>query len=344
MKRSKKSSPLSKSTPPHYRPLLSPFARRFIKRVQNTVKKFGLWHRGDAFIVCVSGGPDSLCLLDVLATLQKKYDFSLRVAHVNYHLRGRSSDLDEILVKKMAVRYHLPITILSQKKNSKSASEETLRVIRYAFFETLRKKRGARHIAVAHNEDDQAETLLLRLLRGTGLSGLSAMRAKNNTIIRPLIEMSRTDILRYLKERSIPFREDASNADPRYFRNRIRHRLIPYLEKNFQPQTRKLLAETALLLGDDYASLENSTSALPVKRITKGREFSRATLLRLPEARLHHELRALLRPFLAEKNPTKNIIYELTKALKSAKSKTQTVTFKGLKFVMKGDTVTLLFT
>lgn len=341
MKRSKKSSPSSRNTPRKAPP--SSFTRQFIKRVQNTVKKFELWHRGDTFVVCVSGGPDSLCLLDVLVTLQKKYAFTLHVAHVNYHLRGHASDLDETLVKKTAARYHLPLSILSQKKTSARTSEEVLRNIRYAFFETLRKKQGAQLIAVAHNRDDQAETLLLRLLRGTGLSGLSAMRAKNNFVIRPLIEMSRADVLRYLKERSLPFREDMSNTDPRYFRNRIRHALIPYLEKDFQPQIRKLLAETALLLGDDYASLESSSVKISTMPGTEGREFSRAILLGLPETRLRHELRASLRPFLTGKNPTKNIVHELIKALKSTKSKTRTVTFKGLKFVIKGDRVSLLY-
>lgn len=334
---------LSKSTPNKTGSLLFPFTRRFIKCVQNTVKKFELWQPGDIFVVCVSGGPDSLCLLDVLATLQKKYSFTLHIAHVNYHLRGRDSNLDEALVKKSTKRYALPLTVFSQKEKLGNASEETLRTIRYAFFETLRKKIGAHHIAIAHNEDDQAETLLLRLLRGTGLSGLSAMRAKNTFIIRPLIEMSRADILRYLEERFITFREDMSNTDPRYFRNRIRHELIPYLEKNFQPQTRKLFAETALLLADDYASLKDSSLALSVKQGAQGREFSRAALLLLSEVHLRHELRAILRPFLAGKNPPKNLIQELIKSLKSAKSKTQTVTFKGLKFVMKGDKVSLLY-
>lgn len=311
--------------------------------MQNTVKKFELWKTGDSFIVGVSGGPDSLCLLDILTTLQKKYAFTLYVAHVNYHLRGKSSDLDETLVKKMAKQHHLPLTILSRKKTLHSASEETLRTIRYAFFETLRKKHGADHIIVAHNQDDQAETLLLRLLRGAGLFGLSAMRAKNNFIIRPLIETSRTDILRYLEERSLSFREDASNTDPRYFRNRIRHELIPYLEKEFQPQTRKLLAETALLLGDDYANSQNTPAILPTKQGSNYAEFSRSALLSLSEARLRHNLRALLNPLLSGKNPDKNTIHELTKSLKSTKNKTQTVTFRGLKFVMKGDTVTLLY-
>ncbi len=290
----------------------------------------------------VSGGADSLCLLDVLFLLSKKYDFTLHVAHVNYHLRGRASDLDEMLTREMAERYHLPCSVLSQGKRPKNDVEETLRDIRYAFFAKLRQKTDADNIAVAHNQDDQAETLLLRLLRGSGLSGLSAMRPKSGHIIRPLIEMSRADILHYLKDRRIAFREDASNADPRYLRNRVRHELIPFLEKNFQPQTRRLLAETATILAGDYALLEKHPAAFSAKHSPLGAEFSRAALLALPEPLLCRELRALLRPFLAGKNPGKNLLGELIKSLRSAKRKTQTVVFRGLKFVREGDTVRLL--
>lgn len=321
---------------------LSPFARRFIKRIQNTVKKFDLWQKGDVFIVGVSGGPDSLCLLDVLFLLSEKYDFSLRIAHVNYHLRGRASDLDAAHAKEAAAEYRLPCAILSRKKNPANASEETLRDIRYAFFEKLRRQYGADSIAIAHNRDDQAETFLLRLLRGAGLSGLSAMRPKSGYIVRPLIETSRADILHYLKERGIAFREDASNADVRYLRNRIRHELIPFLEKNFQPQARRLLAETAGILGSDYAILEKHPAAFSVKRGPAGTEFSRAAILALPEPLLCRELRALLRPLLAGRNPDKNIVHELVKSLRSAKSKTRTVAFGGLKLICKGDTVRLL--
>lgn len=339
MKRSKKFSLLSKSTPPLSKTPLSPFVRRFIKRVQNTVKKFELWQKGDVFIVCVSGGPDSLCLLDVLATLQKKYAFTLRVAHVNYHLRGKASDRDEALVKKMADQYHLPLAVLAQKKKLKNVSEETLRDIRYAFFETLRKKYGAQHIAVAHSQDDQAETFLLRLLRGAGLFGLSAMRPKNNFVIRPLIETSRRDILRYLKERGIASGTDASNADERYMRNRIRHTLLPLLEEKFQPQIKKLLAHTARLLAEDFSLLEE----VPALLAKKDAPLNRTQLLALPETVLRQLLRGLLRKASAGKNPPRGTIDEIVKALKSAKSKTQTVACKGLRFVMKGDTVSLLY-
>ncbi len=342
MKRSKKSSLSSKSTLLSYKTPYSPFVRRFIKLVLNTVNKFDLWEKGDSFIVCVSGGPDSLCLLDVLTLLQKKQNFTLHIAHVNYHLRGKDSDSDEALVRAYAENYSLPLTVFSQKKNIQSVSEEKLRDIRYSFFEKLRMKENADHIVVAHNQDDQAETLLMRLLRGSGLSGLSAMRPKNGSITRPLIEMNRSDILQYLKERNITFREDKSNSDSRYLRNKVRHELIPFLEEKFQPQTRKLLAETATLLGEDYAVLSDIPTELSFKQEDLSVEFSRTILLKLPTALIHQEIRALLRPFLGGKNPDKNLINELMKAIKSTKSKTQTLTFKGLKFIRKGDRVRLL--
>lgn len=257
-------------------------------------------------------------------------------------MRGKDSNLDEKLVIARAKNASLSYTILSHKKGSKDSSEEKLRDIRYTFFEKLRTKNKADHIVVAHNEDDQAETLLMRLIRGSGLSGLSAMRPKNGAVIRPLIEMSREDIVHYLKNRNISFREDKSNTDPKYLRNKIRHELIPFLEKNFQPQMKKLLAGTATLLGEDYTILSNIPTVLPVKYEATVIEFSCKTLLSLPQALMAQEIRQLIRPFLDGKNPDKNLVGELIKALKSTKSKTQTLTFKRLKFIRKGDKVRLL--
>jgi len=321
---------------------LSPFVRKFIKRVLNTVQKFDLWEKGDSFLVCVSGGPDSLCLLDILFLLSKKYHFTLHIAHVNYHLRGKDSILDEKLVRERAQEYSLPYTILSQKKDTKNPSEEKLRNIRYTFFEKTRKKQNIQHIAIAHNQNDQAETPLMRLLRGSGLSGLSAIKAKNGFIVRPPIEREREDILRYLKERHISFREDKSNAEIKYFRNQIRHILIPFLENHFQPKIRQILAQTALLLGEDYTTLENISTSFTTKKDSVTQTFSRLDILALSPALMTRELRSLLRPLLHGKNPSKALIDELIKALKSKKGKTQTITFQGLKFIRKGDTVRLL--
>jgi len=272
--------------------------------------------------------------------LQKKRQFSLHIAHMNYHLRGKDANTDESLVKETATRLSLPYTTISGK--SKNTDEEALRDLRYAFFEKTRIEKKADAILIAHNQDDQAETLLMRLLRGSGLLGLSSMKAKNGHIIRPLIEIGRDDILQYLEERQISFREDKSNTDLRYFRNNIRHTLLPFLEKNFQPRIRKILAETASILGEDYAVLEKIETNFSIKQTPTSKEFSRKDILCLPQALMARELRTLLRPLLGRKNTDKKLIEELLKAIKSDKSKAQTLTFRGLKFIRKGDTVRLL--
>lgn len=338
MKPSNKSSELSPNNVPERKERVSPFVRRFLKQVQNTVAQYALWTKKESFIVAVSGGPDSLCLLDVLFLLSQKYDFALHVAHVNYRLRGTDSDLDEECVRKRAEFYRLPLTVLHPKKTTPNNLEEKLRDIRFHFFEKLRTQENATRIALAHHQDDQAETFLLRLLRGAGMSGLSAMRPKNNTLVRPLLHMTRADILQYLKERNISYRADESNADLKFLRNRLRHELIPLLEKKYQPNIKKILADTATLLATDYALLE--TLATTPKN--NAHIFSVKTLLTLPDATLSQTVRLLLKPSYQKKSPPKGVIDEVKKLLQSTKNKHQIMILPGLKIERKGDTVTLL--
>ncbi len=331
----------SNVTPSKTSSAISPFVRRFLKRVQNTVAQYELCQPGESFIVAVSGGPDSLCLLDVLFLLSKKEDFRLHIAHVNYRLRGKDSDQDEALVRAQGAAYGLSLSVLRPKKPAPANLEETLRTIRYRFFEKLHLEKRATRIAVAHHEDDQAETLLLRLLRGSGLSGLSAMRPKNGVVVRPLIAMSREDILRYLTDRHIPYRIDTSNTDPRFLRNKVRSSLIPLLEKDYQPRIKKILAHTASLLALDYQFFETSFS-LPHVLSGPDTLFSVKKLLQYEEAPLKHQFRLLFAPLCEKKSPPKGIIDEFMKLLKSTKSKHQQLSFRGLKIERKGDTVRLL--
>lgn len=312
-----------------------------MKRVQNTVAQHQLWSKKESFIVAVSGGPDSLCLLDVLYLLSQKYDFILEVAHVNYRLRGADSDLDEALVREQAAQYQLSFSVLHPRKTAPSNLEEKLRDIRYQFFEKLRRQKKATLIAVAHHRDDQAETFLLRLLRGSGMTGLSSMRPKNNYVIRPLIDMSREDILRYLKERKIHHRTDTSNHDQKFLRNKIRHSLIPLLEREYQPTIKKILADTATLLGSDYALFERMP-ALPYQEKNGALVFSAKTLLSLPDALLRQGLRTLFTTHYQKKSLPKGLIDEILKLLGSTKNKHQILTFHDLKIERKGDTVRLL--
>lgn len=322
--------------------ILSPFSRGFLKRVQNDIAPASLWSKGDSLIIGVSGGPDSVCLLDLLFLLSKKYDFKLHVAHVNYGLRGKDSLLDEQLVRKLSDTYDLPCSILHVKKIQSTNIEERLRDIRYRFFEKLRAQKGCSAIAVAHNRDDQAETFLMRLLRGSGGSGLSSMLPKNGFIIRPLLSISREEILRYIKERSLRYRIDKTNLGTDFLRNRLRHSLIPNIEKEYQPNIKAILADTAELLAADSAFIENFASRISLLKEKNGISFSLPALLSDSPALANHSLRFILRPFFGGKNPSMGLVREIIKALKSAKSKHQIIEAGGLKLTRKGDTVTLL--
>lgn len=212
-------------------------------------------------MLAYSGGPDSTCLLSLLLELQKKIPFQLSLAHLNHSLRI-SAQRDEHFVAEMAEKYNLPLVIkrvdvkaYAQKRHLNL--EEAGREIRYQFLEETRKQLGANKIATGHNLDDQAETFLLRLIRGTGPRGLRGILPEiEGRIIRPLIFFRRQEIEAYLQELKIPFCVDESNLDRRFLRNRIRLELIPLLEKKFNPQIVTHLARLADILRQEEDFLE----------------------------------------------------------------------------------------
>jgi tRNA(Ile)-lysidine synthase len=258
----------------------------FIKRIQNTAHTYKLWSEGSRILVGVSGGPDSMCLLHVLVRLAPKYHWQLHLAHVNYGLRGEDSNKDEGLVKDMARTYNLPCAILRPRIEQSANLEEYLRDIRYQFFNETRMRYEFHTIAIAHTQNDQAETVLMRLLRGTGLSGLSSMKPKNGTIIRPLLFTDRKHINAYNARHSVAFRLDQSNQDPRFLRNKIRHELIPFLEERYNPSLIKTLSQTARLLSDDYTALLDHTknTLIPTEHHAYSISFSREAFFALSDS------------------------------------------------------------
>lgn len=231
--------------------------------IANTMQARNLAKPGDCLIVAVSGGADSVALLDLLATLPC-YSFRLIVAHLNHLLRGPESDADQQFVAELAARYGLPceikrVDVRSLASQQRQSLEEAGREARYAFFEELLRRHQAAAIAVAHHADDQAETLLLRLLRGAGTSGLSAMAHRTaQAVIRPLLSISRAELRQHLASRGLTFREDASNQDRSFLRNRLRHELLPLLA-SYNPSIAERLAATAELLTEDEQLLEQLT-------------------------------------------------------------------------------------
>lgn len=315
---------------------------QFVKTIQNFAFQNDLWGKGSKIVVGVSGGSDSSCLLSVLKKLESKYDLKLHVAHVNYGLRGADSDHDEEFVRKLAEKYDIEISVLKPKKSQyKGNLENSLRDIRYNFFEKIRKELDFDLIAVAHNQDDQAETVLMRIIRGSGLNGLSAMKAKAGFVIRPLLQTSKKDILAYLKQNKLKFCTDKSNLDERFTRNGVRHGLLPYLEKNFNPRVKQTLGQWSLAVADDYEFINQSAESF-VQAVCKNKC---ADFLEKEFLKMHLSLqRQVLRNIFGKlKSDTKDIenrqIEEMLKVIKSSKSKTQKAVIGGLNISKKGDKI-----
>lgn len=208
-------------------------------KVIETVERNKMINKGDKIIVALSGGPDSLCLIHVLSTLVDKYEIKLYAAHVNHMLRGSESDEDEATCRKFCKKNNIEffsksIDINAMANENNISTEMAGRDARYKFFEELLKKIDADKVALAHNLNDQAETVLMRLMRGTGIEGLVGIKPLRDEIyIRPIINISRKEIEDYCEENMLPVRIDKTNYEPIYSRNKIRLELIPYIQQNF---------------------------------------------------------------------------------------------------------------
>ncbi|MBA5851984.1 tRNA lysidine(34) synthetase TilS [Clostridium sp. cel8] len=231
-----------------------------IKTVLNTINENNMFTSGDKVIVAVSGGPDSLCLLHILYKLKERLNISLYVAHVNHCLRGNESDEDEKFVKEFCKKINVEFRSIKVDIN-KVASKYNLscetagRKIRYEFFEELKSQFGAQKIAIAHNANDQAETVLMRIMRGTGLDGLTGIKpVRDDIFVRPLINTTRNEIEKYCEENGLKPRIDKTNYETIYSRNKIRLELIPYMEKNFNKDVIRSLNRLAqtIRVDNDY--------------------------------------------------------------------------------------------
>ncbi len=223
----------------------------------------GLIPRGSAVVAGVSGGADSVALLRVLTLLAPEMGFSVYAAHLHHGIRGKSADEDEAYVAELCERLSVPLCreradIPRLAREHSHTAEQEGRIVRYAFLERAREHFHADFIAVAHHADDQAESVLMHLMRGSGLAGLTGMRAKRGDLIRPLLCVRRSEIEAFLEEEGIPFRTDETNLVPEGTRNRARLEIIPYIEKHINPAFTETLNSTAELLrrDEDYLSLE----------------------------------------------------------------------------------------
>ncbi|MDD2732756.1 MAG: tRNA lysidine(34) synthetase TilS [Desulfuromonadaceae bacterium] len=230
-----------------------------ISRVAHTVREQRLFKPADTLVVGLSGGADSTALLDLLTRLPG-YNLTLVAAHLNHGLRGAESDADEEFCRDLAERYAIAfegrrLDIRALAAADRHNLEDAGRRARIAFFDEIRTKYAAAAVALAHHADDQAETVLMRLLRGSGMTGLSGMSYRNTRgYVRPLLAITRAEIEKYLRSCGLAWREDSTNSDSAYLRNRIRHQLLPLLEE-YNPAIRSGLAATAEIIRGDESLL-----------------------------------------------------------------------------------------
>ncbi len=236
----------------------------FVEQVQKTIAKNHLLTKTSRVVVGVSGGADSMALLHAFCSLRETLQLQLFVAHLDHGLRVSSAEdarfvEDAAKALKVPVTVeHLPVCELCEKEGW--SLEEGARHLRYQFLEKTAQKYSASTVAVAHTADDQAETVLMRFLRGSGLAGLGAIPIKRElgevSLVRPLLSLWRSEVMEYLKQHRIAYREDESNRDKRFVRNRIRHELIPLLQESFNPKLKESLVQLAQQAQADDAYLQ----------------------------------------------------------------------------------------
>ena len=234
---------------------------RLAQNVLHEIQRAKTLRAGDRVAVAVSGGADSVALLLLLLEIREKLGIVLSVVHFNHQLRGKASDADEkfvaALAKKLGLAYHAGRgDVAGMAKRERANREDAARRARYAFFERLVKEGHADTVAVAHTADDQAETVLAHILRGTGIAGMGGIRPVAGHVIRPLLGVRREELRSYLKSRKQSWREDATNLDITRTRARIRKKLLPLLEKQFQARVVNHLATLAELAREDERFFE----------------------------------------------------------------------------------------
>ena len=230
-------------------------------KVFDIIKEHNLISEGDNIVIGLSGGPDSMALLYVLLEIKKELNFNIHIVHINHGVRGEDSDADQLFVQKKAEELGLPyytknVDMVRYGKENGISAEEAGRKLRYGFFREVLGKLGRGKIAVAQNMNDQAETLIMRFLRGTGVDGLKGMEFIVGDIIRPILGISREEIENYIESNGIDTVLDKTNLMPIYTRNKIRLELIPYIEENFNPNIINTLWRTSTISAGDSNFLE----------------------------------------------------------------------------------------
>ena len=238
-----------------------------IKKVLETIKKYNLIENGDKIVLGVSGGPDSITMLDILRQLREELEFEIVVAHINHMIREEAIE-DEKYVQEYCKKNNIEcyikrIDVEKIANTKKIGTEEAGRKVRYEFFEEILQKTGSNKIGIAHNKNDKIETIIMHILRGSGISGLKGIEPKrDNKYIRPLIECERTEIEQYCEENKLEPRIDKTNFENEYTRNKIRNIVIPYIKKEFNPNIIETMNRLSELITEEDNYLEKETQKI----------------------------------------------------------------------------------
>jgi tRNA(Ile)-lysidine synthase len=286
------------------------------RRISKFIQEHGLVKKNQLLVVGVSGGPDSVCLLHVLASLRNTLGIELHIAHLNHVLRGAESDADADYVSRLAKELGIAATIERRdvkvyRREHKLSLEEAAREVRYAFFLEIACSMGTNIVAVGHTADDQIETILMHLVRGTGLAGLRGMQpltawrspgGNELKIVRPLLETSRAETEAHCAAYSLSPRSDSSNQLPNYLRNKIRFQLIPLL-REYNPDIDKALLRMASTANSDLTYIEEEMTSLwgsVARERSDGVAIDRTEFSRLHPALRRHIVRSALQRLLGE--------------------------------------------
>ncbi len=280
------------------------------RRVERFITEHHLFDRSGTLLMGISGGPDSVCLLHILTLLQSSFGLDLHVVHLNHQLRGIESDADAAYTADLAVRLGLTCTIESRdvreyQNETRCSLEEAAREVRYGFFAEVAERIGAGAVAVGHTADDQAETIIMHLIRGTGLSGLQGMRpifewglpeGRSLTVVRPLLEITREETQFYCDTTGLFPRLDSSNSSPEYLRNRVRAEIMPKLAE-YNPNIVEGLTRTAHLIAEDVSYLDEQVRLVfesVVEEAHEGVVMDNRAFAELSPALKRHLLRMVL--------------------------------------------------
>jgi tRNA(Ile)-lysidine synthase len=247
----------------------------FIHTFCETLAAHKMLQPGESVLLGVSGGPDSVALALAFLAIRNEYRLNLGIAHINHQLRGEESMRDEGFVRKLADAYKIPfhlerVDVAALARKNRRSIEEAARDVRYAFFERTCRENAYTKTALGHNFNDNAELILMNLLRGSGPRGLSGIpHTRDNWIIRPLMELSREEILDFLKAENQDHVTDSTNLETVYLRNRVRHLLLPLLEKEYNPGMTQTLNRLGRILRDEETWMESETTAVFDRSVVK---------------------------------------------------------------------------